>query len=296
MQRRTPEQRPTASQALLDASKILGAGFSCDNALPSYWTCTDGQTAAREPVACGEDKLLQWPIGTTTLSQLEFALEQTSHAQCLQHLFGGAQPTIVNIERLENPVLWRRYCLARESVASRGLAPAIEPPVRQEHPIIDAACNEFWLWHGTRRDKLDAILREGLDEHVSQLTGLYGAGVYFSDEACKVLQYTDEGDRRCLLYCRVTLGRPYYTQNTLKSLRTLKKLPEMFQRGELSRKPDADGHDSVIANPGPITGHPCKQVHREFIVFQGALSYPEFVVSVSCGQNNSSSGCEFPPA
>lgn len=49
------------------------------------------------------------------------------------------------------------------------------------------------------------------------------------------------------------------------------------------RTPDAAGHDSVIVNPGPVQNHPSKsgkQVHREFVIFDGAAVYPEYVVGI----------------
>ena len=52
----------------------------------------------------------------------------------------------------------------------------------------------------------------------------------------------------------------------------------------LLRTPDVDGHHSVIVNPGPVQNHPSpsgKQVHREFVVFDGAAVYPEYVVGVN---------------
>jgi len=289
MMKHSPDQRPTASQALLEASQILGTGFSLDSAPPLYWQQACDQSTSRVPVA--DDENLGWPMGVGTRAHLSFALERTLHMQCLTQLFGGARPVVRSVERLESSVLWRRYCLARERIASHGLPAPIDPPVGQEHPMLDAACNECWLWHGTRWNSLDAIMAEGLDEHLSQLNGLYGGGIYFSDEACKALQYTDAGDTgdtRCLLYCRVTLGRPYFTRNTLKSLRTLKRLPEMHQRGDLLRPPDPAGHDCVVASRGAMVGHPsaCGQLHREFVIFDGALAYPEFVVSVGRRSSN----------
>lgn len=49
------------------------------------------------------------------------------------------------------------------------------------------------------------------------------------------------------------------------------------------RTPDAAGHDSLIVNPGPVQNHPSKsgkQVHREFVIFDGAAVYPEYVVGI----------------
>lgn len=135
------------------------------------------------------------------------------------------------MQRVENPQLWRRYCLAKEKVAG-ALSGPINPPVRASCPMIDFTRNEYWLWHGTRYSNIDAILKEGLDEHLSRMEGLYGAGIYFSDEACKALQYSDRGPHY-LLFCRVVLGKPYYTKNTLPSMRSLKELksrPGLLER------------------------------------------------------------------
>lgn len=50
------------------------------------------------------------------------------------------------------------------------------------------------------------------------------------------------------------------------------------------RTPDAAGYHSVIVNPGPVQNHPNangKQVHREFVIFDGAAVYPEYVVGIN---------------
>ncbi|CAE8634427.1 unnamed protein product [Polarella glacialis] len=278
MQSRDKDARPTAVESLEEVTKILSAAqASSDRSQPSYWQQLPGQPSAKVPVA--RDEILHWPAGQTTWGQFSAALKQTMHDSCRQHQFGDCSPSVRSVERLENPMLWQRYCVARERMASSGLASPINPPVRLENPVIDSSCNEYWLWHGTRHHNVEAILKEGLDEHLSLLDGLYGAGIYFSDEACKALQYSDANGPRYLLLCRVLLGRPYYTRNILKTLRSPKNLPE---RGDLLQRPEAAGHDSVIVNAGPIQGHPNPngQVHREFVIFDGACAYPEFVVSV----------------
>lgn len=50
------------------------------------------------------------------------------------------------------------------------------------------------------------------------------------------------------------------------------------------RTPDVAGHHSVIVNPGPVQNHPNangEQVHREFVIFDGAAVYPEYVVGIN---------------
>merc|ERR1711879_822175 len=119
----------------------------------------------------------------------------------------------------------------------------------------------------------EAIVRYGFDFRKSH-PGMYGDGVYFAFEACKSHQYTclkcntfcicqsvpkgadaSESKReRTMIIARVALGDPYFAKSTLSKVR---HPPE---------RSCGDGlHDSVIANPGPMQGHPGKkQNHQEF--------------------------------
>ncbi|OLQ13381.1 hypothetical protein AK812_SmicGene2619 [Symbiodinium microadriaticum] len=98
-----------------------------------------------------------------------------------------------------------------------------------------------------------AIVREGLDEHLSRLEG--SASYPCWAEHFKLIQ--------------------------VRSLRSLKNL-KSYQ--DLVEKPDPEGHCSVIANPGAMKGHPHgQQFHREFVVFDGAAVYPEYIACVETG-------------
>jgi len=267
------DDRPTAVVVLADMTAAMKAEAVEAESLPPYW-----QNAAVLKCEVRKEDLGEWQNGITTFQQLESALFGTVHDSCRADLFGDSSPSISFVQRVENPQLWRRYCLAKEKVAG-ALSGPVNPPVRASCPMIDFTRNEYWLWHGTRYSNIDAILKEGLDEHLSRMEGLYGAGIYFSDEACKALQYSDRGPHY-LLFCRVVLGKPYYTKNTLPSMRSLK---ELKSRPGLLETPNAAGHDSVIVNPGPVQNHPSKsgkQVHREFVIFDGAAVYPEYVVGI----------------
>jgi len=267
------DDRPTAVAVLADMTTAMKAEAVEAESLPPYW-----QNAAVLKCEVRKEDLGEWQNGLTTFQQLESALFGTVHDSCRAEFFADSSPSISFVQRVENPQLWRRYCLAKEKVAG-ALSGPINPPVRASCPMIDFTRNEYWLWHGTRYSNIDAILKEGLDEHLSRMEGLYGAGIYFSDEACKALQYSDRGPHY-LLFCRVVLGKPYYTKNTLPSMRSLK---ELKSRPGLLETPDAAGHDSLIVNPGPVQNHPSKsgkQVHREFVIFDGAAVYPEYVVGI----------------
>ncbi|CAK9017064.1 unnamed protein product, partial [Durusdinium trenchii] len=275
MQRHETDDRPPAVEVLEDMTSAMKAE-TVEMSLPLYWRNSAELSYDKYEVL--KEDLAEWN-GLTTFQQLEHALLRTVHDSCLNRIFGNTLPRISFVQRVENPKLWRRYCLAKEQVTGAMFAP-ISPPVRPSCPMIDFSRNEYWLWHGTRQSNIDAILEEGLDEHLSRLEGLYGAGIYFSDEACKGLQYSDPGSC-CLLFCRVVLGRPYYTKNTLPSMRSLK---ELKSRQGLLETPDVAGHHSVIVNPGPVQNHPNangEQVHREFVIFDGAAVYPEYVVGIN---------------
>ena len=75
-------------------------------------------------------------------------------------------------------------------------------------------------------------------------------------------------------------------RNSSVSLVELKMAFRHVSRGgcRCVRTPDVDGHHPVIVNPGPVQNHPSasgKQVHREFVVFDGAAVYPEYVVGIN---------------
>eukprot|EP00435_Cladocopium_sp_Y103_P019436 s3431_g4.t1 len=277
MQSQRKEDRPTAVEVLERMTAAMKA--ETETSVPVYWRRGANGVGANLTIEVGWEETAEWQDGRSTFRQLQAALMETVHDQCLTEFFGKSSPRISFVKRVENPQLWRRYCLAKEQVHGAMFAP-VSPPVRPSCPVIDWTRNEYWLWHGTRYSNIDSILKEGLDEHLSRLEGLYGAGIYFSDEACKALQYSDSG-AHYLLFCRVVLGRPYYSKNTLPSMRSLK---ELKKRQGLLETPDVDGHHSVIVNPGPVQNHPSasgKQVHREFVVFDGAAVYPEYVVGIN---------------
>ena len=122
--------------------------------------------------------------------------------------------------------------------------------------------------------------QKGFDEHISR-RGLYGNGCYFAAEMCKALQYTDTNhDERCVLYCRVVLGRPYYTRDALNGLRSPRELKSWYHKGWLSEKPEGE-YNSVVATPGHKRGRKfVEQVHWEAVVFNGAQVYPEYILHV----------------
>lgn len=69
---------------------------------------------------------------------------------------------------MQNLRLWGKYWLRRREVAEH--RPAQDP-------------KERLLFHGADRLVLSLIVRDGFDCRVSNLTGYFGAGVYFAESA-----------------------------------------------------------------------------------------------------------------
>mmetsp|Transcript_101151 Transcript_101151/g.193826 ORF Transcript_101151/g.193826 Transcript_101151/m.193826 type:complete len:137 (+) Transcript_101151:1-411(+) len=134
---------------------------------------------------------------------------------------------------------------------------------------MDSSMNEYCLFHGASFETAVKIAQEGFDFR----PGDYGRGTYFTSQACKshysALSTLGVHTR---LVCRVTLGDVYFAENVNRALR---------------RPPLHEGtsrvYDTVHAKPGPMPGHPAgAQAHQEFVTFEKAQAYPEFIVQYTC--------------
>ena len=143
-------------------------------------------------------------------------------------------------------------------------------------PLL-ADVDEKILLHGTSQENAESIVMHGFD-HRTCTTGMYGDGVYFAGAACKCHQYscsTRCGSstfsckcERILIIARVALGDTYHTDSTLWKVRRPPK-----------RQGAAGTHGSIMAKPGPMTGHHAQsQLHQEFVIFERDQAYPAFVV------------------
>jgi hypothetical protein len=133
--------------------------------------------------------------------------------------------------------------------------------------LLSPALNEVHLYHGSSAEVVDIIVHHGFDERVAQMSGLYGAGVYFANQSCKASQYVtaDQKGVKTLIIARVSIGDPHYAASGLQNQRRPPERGSPFSKGTL--------FDSVVANGG--TG---SQVHREIIVYDHRQAYPEYVV------------------
>lgn len=238
---------------------------------PAHW-----RNQAMEPTLDVMVPCKQWASVFLELLRAS-ALHATCHGR--DGIFEVAKIKKVHAWRIENPILWRQYMSKSEELRSRHqvMGTRCEPvyPEVPEHVVpgmppyfkwrssgsFDKSTNEVLLWHGTHGDIINTIVKQGFDERVCSLSGMFGAGLYFAQDSCKSGQYAqaDRNRSHWFLLCRVRLGRPYYATETMQNER---KAP--------------DGFDSVVFNPG--VGHiPCGH-HREHIIYDRYQAYPEYVV------------------
>merc|ERR1711990_731444 len=106
-----------------------------------------------------------------------------------------------------NDMLWQSYQNSRESMRVQhlrtlgGVATPLSPDVAlgvQEHfpwiaQSMDSTLNERLVFHGTDPDFVEQIAQRGFDERLANLSGLYGAGIYFSEKSCKAFRYSGTG-------------------------------------------------------------------------------------------------------
>jgi len=151
---------------------------------------------------------------------------------------GMPSAKVVRIERNQNKTLWTWYFLQRQMVAAGN----------GDDP------NEKKLWHGSRNDAYETILKEGFDHRVANLGGAIGAGIYFGVSSGTSNGYVVSSNWRNtkkMLYCRVTLGAVGQGQSGLRR-------PPEKSKGKL--------YDSVGDH------------HTMFVVFDNHQAYPEYVI------------------
>jgi poly [ADP-ribose] polymerase 7/11/12/13 len=66
--------------------------------------------------------------------------------------------------------------------------------------------NEKFVFHGSRANAYDIILKEGFDHRVAHMGGAFGAGIYFAESSQTSSGYVAAASHRKMLFCRVLVG------------------------------------------------------------------------------------------
>lgn len=210
-------------------------------------------------------------FGLKVSNSVKAEMQRLLRGNNMQHSCGNGNmnsATVTKVERIENTVLWKNYHhkksvmteLARGSAQPREVKPAGILGAK----VLHRPLNEVMLFHGTSPATAKLIAKHGFDERVASLGGLYGAGCYFAENACKSSQYardaTSAGERT-IMFCRVLMGDSHHTSSGMAKARRPPDIP-----GRSGRT-----YDSVLASGG-------SQVHREFMVYDKNQVYPEYIV------------------
>ncbi|XP_078580934.1 uncharacterized protein LOC144864598 [Branchiostoma floridae x Branchiostoma japonicum] len=198
------------------------------------------------------------------------------------------------IKRIENPRLYYKYATHRQEFCYRavddGFFLSPYPPVATSDlniPVLKKRLvpeiNEHFLFHGTKPERVEAIIAGGLDFRISG-QGMFGRGIYLAENSTKADQYTDwiwqrgeeegKNDTKTMFLVRVTLGRLFVGPDD-GTARNYTRPPctvhgcARFDCSHVGR------FDSVI---GGTSKH---KMFREYVIYDRFQAYPEYVITYS---------------
>jgi len=183
---------------------------------------------------------------------------------------------VVMVQRNTNPMLWRQNALARQDITERMLKTATQElalnvSLQTGFFETNRSINECFLFHGSKPSAVENICNNGFNVGLSgtHAGSLYGSGIYCGENSSKGDEYTDAEESglyqglRAMLVCRVVLGQMHYNDEVV---------PDKDQIARLCAGP-AKRFDSVLGDRQKARG-----TYREFVVFNSAQVFPEYVV------------------
>ncbi|KAK3577719.1 hypothetical protein CHS0354_002932 [Potamilus streckersoni] len=136
--------------------------------------------------------------------------------------------------------------------------------------------NEYYFFHGTKVDKIDAICENGLDCRLGSEKAMLGTGVYGAESSTKADQYTDAkqartpGEKKMFLM-RMVLGNMFVC--TDPNPHKYRRPPcKTCIKDDCANARHTEGYfDSVVGDMGKL--------FREFVVYDKNQCYPEYIIT-----------------
>lgn len=185
---------------------------------PSYWTQYDKSRTLQE-WNCGQTSTKCWEF--VDVSHEERAAVESLMMNTWKKNFVGhgkdasglrnlqyTNINVLNVQRVENPMLAERYCQFRASMfrkvgqLGRTFPRLDDIPVAKSGPILTTSrahriltremfpmVNEHYLFHGTSRDRIDVISAQGFDPRLTEMA-MFGQGIYTAESSTKSDQYS----------------------------------------------------------------------------------------------------------
>jgi len=188
--------------------------------------------------------------------------------------------------------LWEKFSTLENSPLGKQLA---RYPLQT--PLLDKTLNEAYLFHGTSKEVNSLIINGGFEfRHVSEVVtntptkSMFGTGGYFAENSSKSNQYVpcpickknaipnkeecddspeeiSKNGAYVMIIARVLLGNGHVC-NTYSE--------DVYKKDEPPTALDGSPCDSVLAESFTNEGDAVR--YREFVVYNPALIYPEYLV------------------
>ncbi|WAQ98782.1 PAR15-like protein, partial [Mya arenaria] len=231
---------------------------------PSYWT--------------------NFPSNLSTWMQGKVG--QGHDAQGLTEL-GYTGLKVNKIERIENLTLFEQYTHRRQillhgateanlfqnltDLKSKNGLSEIEKFMGEEWRLgrLLPEVNEGYLFHGTKEDRINGVVTQGLDPRLAQGHAVLGQAIYLAESSTKADQYTDNRTKTGLkmFLVRACLGN-IHLMNKCRKL----KRPPCTETACLSDTCDHEKRFHSVVEEAQF-------IFREFVVYDSNLVYPEYLIS-----------------
>jgi len=261
-----PEELRKASAEDIENARAAGLLYEMVTTVvevPEYWGSSSGITLVPD---------------LSKLDLIQDMMTTTWRSKYTRDRKGSRVPSgarVSSVLRVENHEAFRRYCNYTVALRDRrGTCPRIDHgssitagtigKYEQNLPALQQEIQETYLFHGTNPVAADSIARTDFDmsRAGSAVGTMFGPGVYLAENASKSDEYAHEGEgifmgQRAMLLCRVCLGNVLCVE----------------EPGDYSGYVESGNYDSVLGDRTRVSG-----TYREFIVFDSAAVYAEFII------------------
>jgi len=184
---------------------------------------------------------------------------------------------VIKVEDVYDDTLYLGYLNVQKKIEKRNPAPLAFPVDSMadwlKKLVSNKKVNEFFFFHGTDPATAEVIKKDGFDMRVSRLGGMFGAGIYFAENADKSDQYVRVGPPYMMFLARVTLGVPHMTSVSQNLFNPWRRPPPINPANPFKVA------DSIVALSQRKAGQGAVERHQEFIVFDNYQCVPEYLIS-----------------
>ncbi|XP_052794381.1 protein mono-ADP-ribosyltransferase PARP15-like isoform X1 [Mya arenaria] len=267
---------------------------------PAYWTNFTSNLSVKDWKVRnkGNDMYTLKGVDRPTFSIIERFIRKTwrqgkvGHGHDAQGLtdLGCTGLKVNKIERIENLTLFEQYTHRRQillheateanlfqnltDLKSKNGLSEIEKLMDEDWRLgrLLPEVNEGYLFHGTKEDRINGVVTQGLDPRLAQGHAVLGQAIYLAESSTKADQYTDLKDNRTKTGLKMFLVRACLGNiHLVNKCRKLKR-PPCTETACLSDTCDHEKRFHSVVEEEQF-------IFREFVVYDSNLVYPEYLIS-----------------